>query len=251
MSSSGRSLHRWNRLHDNVRLNSPRSKSTRIAIEILHAIVTRQQAHDIAHQRARKPTHLQPQSSERSLRDQLLGSLCICVFRKLHTRTSITITSWLHIWSSRVTRGLCVHAIGSIPEFCQGETISLRELVCQNGQGLQASVHSDVRAHANELFLWLKQQKPTQMFRIFLVTNTRCPILLMSLFNECLFSKYSVHCAWFTEVYAATGRWNPGCKLPRACRYCDCTHVVIHRARSNKAAQTRLMQAWIKTSQCR
>ena len=48
-------------------------------------------------------------------RDQFLKSVSIWVFRTLHTRTSITIKSWL--WSSRVARGLCVHAIGLTPEF--------------------------------------------------------------------------------------------------------------------------------------
>ena len=57
LSDPGRSSHRWHRTHCNQRLNSPRSDSTRIAIEILHATVTRQRAHDIARQHTCKPPH--------------------------------------------------------------------------------------------------------------------------------------------------------------------------------------------------
>ena len=82
------------------------------------------------------------------------------------------------------------------------------------------------------------------IFRVFLVTNTRCPILLMSLLNECLYLPSTV-CTLLDSLkrIQQTANENPWCKLPRACLYCDCTHVVIHRARSNQAAQTRLMQA--------
>ena len=116
-----------------------------------------------------------------------------------------------HIWGQKFMTGLkslCVQRMSlrnSVKEKIWAVSVFVRQIQTR----ALARVESDARIRVCELFLWLKQQKPIQIFRAFSVTNKRCPILPMSLFNACLLSKYSVHYAWFIQAYAEIRQWKP------------------------------------------
>ena len=123
------------------------------------------------------------------------------------------------------------HKFNSVQENEWVENVFVRQILTR----VLAWVESEARTCVNELFLWFKQQKPIWIYRAFLVTNKRCPILPMSLFNARILSKYSVHYAWFIQAYASNGQ-KPVMQIATCTRrYCDYTHVVIHSWRSQSS----------------
>ena len=129
----------------------------------------------------------------------------ICFQNICNTNSNILVRIDIYVFSVHLWRHTIVRTVHYVKEKIWAVSVFVRQIQTR----ALARVESDARIRVCELFLWLKQQKPIQIFRVFSVTNKRCPILPMSLFNACPLSKYSVHCTWFTQAYAATGQWKP------------------------------------------